>query len=217
MEITYGIILLTVVVSVFCFNSEEYFNRLKFNAFDVKHSNEWYRFFTYGFLHANWVHLLVNMVVLFSFGEIVEKAFHFYFFPKNILYYILLYMGGLLLSIIPAFGKHKNDVFYNAVGASGAIASVVFSSIILAPMSKISLFFIPIGIPAPLFGILYIAYEFYMSRKAKDNIGHDAHLWGAIYGIVFTVALCIFAVVQVNGHSTPSPLTFFWQWLGFGH
>jgi membrane associated rhomboid family serine protease len=178
-----------VVVSIVCFTNEELFTRLKFNAFDVKHSNQWYRFFSYGFLHANWVHLLINMVVLYSFGNLVEHHFKGLFREKYILYYILLYLGGLLLSIIPAYGKHKNDVFYNAVGASGAVSSVIFASIIIFPKAPISFFFIPVEIPAWIFGILYIFYELYMSRKAKDNIGHDAHFWGAVYGLIFTIAL----------------------------
>jgi membrane associated rhomboid family serine protease len=189
MAITYIIIAVTVLVSILCFNNADLFDRLKFNAYDVKHSNHWYRFFSYGFLHAGWMHLFINMIVLYSFGAIVETYFKFYFPLKYVLYYLLLYIGGLLLSIIPAFGKNKNDVFYNAVGASGAIAAVLFSSIILYPTGKINLFFIPIGIPSPVFGVLYIAYEYYMSKKGRDNIGHDAHLWGAIFGIVFTIAI----------------------------
>ena len=189
MTITNIIIGLTVLVSLLTLNKIELFDKLKFNAYDVKHSNHWYRFFTYGFLHAGWLHLFINMFVLYSFGNIVETYFKFYFPLKYLLFYLLLYVGGLLLSIIPAYGKNKNDVFYNAVGASGAIAAVLFSSIILYPTGKIFFFFIPIGIPSPIFGVLYVAYEYYMSKKAKDNIGHDAHLWGAIFGIVFTIAI----------------------------
>jgi membrane associated rhomboid family serine protease len=189
MIITIIIIGITVLISFLSLNNIELFDRLKFNAYDVKHSNQWYRFFTYGFLHAGWMHLFINMLVLYSFGGIVEGYFKFFFPLKYILYYLLLYIGGLLLSIIPAFGKNKNDVFYNAVGASGAIAAVLFSSIILYPTGKIFFFFIPIGIPSPIFGVLYVAYEYYMSKKAKDNIGHDAHLWGAIFGIVFTIVI----------------------------
>jgi len=189
MTITYLIIFLTVAVSVIAMNSEAWFSRLRFNAYDVKHSNQWYRFFTYGFLHAGFVHLFINMLVLYSFGVIVESYFGVYFPEKSWLYFIMLYVGGLILPIIPAFGKHKNDVFYNAVGASGAVSAVVFSSIILHPSGKIFLFFIPLPIPAPVFGILYVAYEYYMSKRGGDNIGHDAHLWGAIFGLVYTVAV----------------------------
>lgn len=189
MEVTYGIMLFTVAASIVGFTNQELFDGLKFNAFDVQHGKQWYRFFSYGFLHANWVHLVINMFVFFSFGKLVERFYHIYFHEKYILYFILLYMGGLLLSIIPAFGKHKNDVFYNAVGASGAVASTIFVTILIYPKALISFFFIPIGIPAWIFGILYLGYEFYMSKRANDNIGHDAHFWGALYGIIFTIAL----------------------------
>lgn len=189
MEITYAIIALTTVISFICFRDARYFDMFKFNAYDVKHSNQWYRFFTYGFLHAGWAHLIINMFVLYSFGGVLEKLMRGYFLERYILYFILLYMGGLLLSIIPAYGKHKNDVYYNSVGASGAVSAVVFASIVVFPLSKVYLFFIPIPIPSPLFGIMYLAYEFYMSRKAKDNIGHDAHFWGAVFGIVYVLIL----------------------------
>lgn len=189
MEITISIIALTVLVSVLGFNNPDLFGRFKFNPYDVKHSGQWYRFFTYGFLHAGWIHLAINMFVFYSFGKFVEQAYHVYFQSKYILYYLLLYIGAMLLSVIPAFGKHKNDVFYNSVGASGAVSAVLFASIIIAPTQEIFLFFIPVGIPAFLFGLLYIGYEYWMSRRAKDNIGHDAHLWGAVYGLIFTIAL----------------------------
>jgi membrane associated rhomboid family serine protease len=189
MNITYLIIFLTVAISVYALTSEEWFAKLRFNAYDVKHSNHWYRFFTYGFLHAGYMHLFINMFVLYSFGVIVENKFKIHFPEKSGLYFILLYVGGLILSIIPSYGKHKNDVFYNAVGASGAVAAVVFSSIILSPAGKILLFPIPVPIPSPVFGLLYLGYEYYMAKNSRDNIGHDAHLWGALFGVIYTIAL----------------------------
>jgi membrane associated rhomboid family serine protease len=187
MYVTIGISVVTVLLSLLGFSNREVFDKCKFNPYDIRHGGQWYRFFTYGFFHAGWFHLIINMLVLLSFGDLVEKAFHFYFHSRYVLYYLLLYFGAILLSVIPAFGKHKNDVFYNAVGASGAVSAVVFASILISPLQKVYLFFIPIGIPAVIFGFLYLAYEFYMSRRAKDNIGHDAHLWGAIYGLAFTI------------------------------
>ena len=189
MVITYIIIFITGIVSVIALGNEEILMKLRFNAYDIKHSNQWYRFFTYGFVHGGYIHLLINMLVLYSFGEIVETYFKIHFPGKATFYYLLLYSGGLLISIVPAYGKHKNDVFYNAVGASGAIAAVIFSSIILFPTGKIFFFLLPVPIPSPIFGILYIAYEIYMGKRGNDNIGHDAHLWGAIFGLVFTIAL----------------------------
>lgn len=204
MPVTYTIMFITVAISVYALSNESIFAKLRFNAYDVKHGNQWYRFFTYGLVHAGYLHLAVNMLVLYSFGAIVERFFKIYFPDKAGFYYILLYVFGLILSVIPAFGKHKNDVFYNAVGASGAISAVLFSSILLYPTGKIFFFFIPIGIPAPLFGVLYIAYEYWMSKNSRDNIGHDAHLWGAIFGLVFTVAL------------KPGLVTLFFRQLGLG-
>jgi len=203
MEITVIIIAVTVLVSIIGFSNEPFFNKLKFNPYDVKHSNQWYRFFTYGFLHAGWVHLLINMFVFYSFGRLVEMAYRAMFNTKYILYYLLLYVGALLLSVIPAFGKHKNDVFYNSVGASGAVSAVLFASILIAPLEKIYLFFIPVGIPAVLFGFFYLGYEYWMSRRAKDNIGHDAHFCGAVFGLLFTILM------------KPSILLHFLNQLGF--
>jgi membrane associated rhomboid family serine protease len=192
MEVTYGIILFTVAASIVGFTNDELFSHLKFNAFDAFHEKQWYRFFSYGFLHANWFHLMINMYVLYCFGRIIEVDYRGLFHDKYILYYLLLYMGGLLLSILPAFGKHKNDVYYNAVGASGAISAVIFSAILIQPTFPISFLFIPrdlVSIPAWMFAVAYLVYEFIMTKKANDNIGHDAHFWGAIYGLIFTIAL----------------------------
>jgi membrane associated rhomboid family serine protease len=189
MEISFFITIFTCLVTVLCFRDRTLFEKLQFNAYDVRHSGQWYRFFSYGFLHADWVHLFVNMFVLLSFGASVERRYHQFFHDEYVVYYILLYVGGLLLSILPAYGKHKNDVLYNSVGASGAVSAIVFAGIIITPLAKIRFIFFPVGIPAWMFGLLYLAYEFYMQKKGRDNIGHDAHFWGAIFGLVYTLAL----------------------------
>lgn len=186
---TLFIIIITTVVSILAFSQADIFERLKFNPWLIKNSRQWYRFFTYGLLHADWIHLLINMMVLYSFGDNVEQAFRLYFGPKATVYYLALYIGALAISVIASYQKQKENYSYNAVGASGAVSAVVFSSIILFPWGKIFLFLIPFPIPAPIFGILYLIYSAWMARKAQDNIGHDAHFWGAVFGIVFTIAL----------------------------
>ena len=98
----------------------------------------------------------------------------------------LLYIGGVVLSSTPSYAKYKSDQFYRAVGASGAVSAVVFASILIQPLSPIRFAFLPIDIPAFIFGAMYLGYSAYMSRKGTDNIGHDAHFWGAVFGIVFT-------------------------------
>lgn len=189
MSVSLVIIAITVIVSLLAFNNQEIFRKLAFNAYDIKHFKNTYRFLSYALIHANWMHLLINMMVLFSFGRIVEQYYGMYFGIKGILYYILLYVGGIALSTLPSYGKHKDDYSYTAVGASGAVSAVVFASIIFAPLSKIYLFPIPIGIPSILFGALYLIYSAYMGKKNLDNVGHDAHFWGAIFGFVFTIVL----------------------------
>jgi membrane associated rhomboid family serine protease len=183
------VIVLTVAISVLALYNNDVFYRLKFNPFLALHSKQWYRFFTYGFVHAGWMHLFINMFVLFSFGNVVLAYYTNIFDLKGYYYFALLYIGAIMLSVLPSFGKHKNDPGYNAVGASGAVSAVVFASILFVPLGKIYMFFIPIGIPAFIFGGLYLVYSAYMSRRGQDNIGHDAHLWGALFGIVYTIAI----------------------------
>lgn len=181
------IIALTVVISVITFNNRQLFERLKFNAYQIKHRHEGWRFFSYALVHAGWLHLLINMWVLYSFGQIVEKTFKSVFGLKGMLYYLLLYLGGVLFAVLVDFGKQKENIYYNAVGASGAVSAVVFSSILIFPVGRIQLFPLPFAIPSWLFGILYLIYSAYMQKNVRDNVGHSAHFWGAIFGIVFTL------------------------------
>jgi membrane associated rhomboid family serine protease len=189
MSVTIIIIIGTVIVSLLAFNNREIFRGLAFNAYDIKHFKNSYRFLSYALIHADWIHLFINMMVLYSFGRIVEQYYGMLFGPKGILYFILLYVGGTALSTLPSYGKHKDDYSYTAVGASGAVSAVVFSFIVFDPLNKLIIFPIPIGIPAIIFGILYLVYSAYMGKKNIDNVGHDAHFWGAVFGFVFTIAL----------------------------
>ena len=184
-----AIIIITVIISIYALYNQEAFGRLKFNAYAIRHHGEGWRFFTYGLIHADWVHLFINMFVLYSFGKAVIDAYHFYFDMKGYMFYLLLYVGGIVFSVLFDFGKHKDDMYYNAVGASGAVSAVLFASILLYPTGTVMLFPIPFPLPSVLFGAFYLIYSAVMARRAKDNIGHNAHFWGAVFGIVFTVAL----------------------------
>ena len=186
---TIVIILVTAVVSIIAFNKDELFQKLKFNAYYIKHDREWYRFFSYALLHADWTHLIINMFVLYSFGNIVIQILSLTFGTKAFLYFILLYVGGILFSTIFDYIKNKDNIYYNAIGASGAVSAVVFSSIILYPTGKIFIFFIPIGISSWIFGILYLIYSAYLGKRGKSNIGHNAHFYGAVFGMIFTILL----------------------------
>jgi membrane associated rhomboid family serine protease len=189
MIITILIISLTAIVSITAFRNHNLFARFRFNANLIHDNKEYSRFFTYGLLHADWGHLFINMFVLFSFGNNVETIFTAHFGDIGRFYFLLLYVTALFASTLPSYFKHRNNYYYNAVGASGSVSAVLFSSIIIFPQGSIFLFLIPIPIPAIVFGILYLVYSAYMARRGSDNVGHDAHFWGAVFGILFTIAL----------------------------
>ena len=182
-------IILTSLLSIYAFFNQEVFDRLKFNPYAIRHHGQGWRFFTYGLVHADWVHLFINMFVLYSFGKAVIDAYHYYFDIKGYFFFVLLYVGGIVFSVLFDYGKHKEDAYYNAVGASGAVSSVLFASILLYPTGSVYLFPIPFPLPSVVFGVLYLVYSAVMARRGKGNIGHSAHFWGAIFGIAFTLAL----------------------------
>lgn len=182
------LIAITVAVSYAAFKSPKLMGNLQFNASKIYHKNEYHRLITHAFVHANWEHLFVNMIVLFSFGQAIEMYFKYNFGNNHILYYFLLYFGGILASNLYALIKHRNNYFYNAVGASGAVASVLFAAIFFDPWHKI-LFFYVLPIPGIIFAVLYLVYSYQMSIKQKDNVAHDAHFLGALFGFIFPVLI----------------------------
>ena len=190
LSITLIIIIITVVVSLYANTNPELFNKLVLNPYQVVHRKEWYRIFTHAFIHDqnNILHLIFNMYVLYSFGNAAESILLNQLGGLGILYYLLIYVGGIAIATLPAIIKHKDNYNYNSVGASGAVSAVLFATIAFLPFSGgIGIMFIPISIPPLVFGVLYIAYEMYMQKRGGTNIAHDAHIWGAIFGFLFTL------------------------------
>ena len=189
---TYILIFITAIVSIAAFNNRQLFDRLSFVPYRVVHRREWYRAVSYGFVHGDYMHLIVNMLVLLSFGQFLEQLFKAYQQAGTIfsgyLSYGLLYFGGLLFSVLPDLVRRRNDPQYASIGASGAVSAVIFTSIFFNPWSKIYFFGI-LPIPGILFGILYVGYEQYMSRRPGDHINHNAHLFGALFGFVFPLLM----------------------------
>lgn len=183
------IVLITALVSIFGFQNRSMQAKLMFNAYLVKHSNEWYRVITHAFVHGGWMHLFVNMWVLWLFGGLVEDHFILEKGNLGILGYLALYLGGILFATLPSYGRHQDNFNYNAVGASGAVAAVLFSAIYFQPTMDLYLMFIPIPIPAVIFGVGYLALEWYLDKKSADNVAHDAHFWGAAFGFVFSILM----------------------------
>ncbi len=148
----------------------------------------YYRLITHAFIHANWSHLLLNMLVLYFFGNTVEIFFAHYFGNLATLYFLLLYFGGILFSNLWSLRKYKNNYNYNAVGASGAVASVLFAFIFFAPWEMLYLFGI-LPIPGIIFGVGYLFYSLQMTKQNQDHIAHDAHLLGAVFGFILPILL----------------------------
>jgi membrane associated rhomboid family serine protease len=191
---TIFLIIVTVLVSAKAFNNEEMFNKLKFNPYMVAQKKEYFRLFSHGLLHAGWLHLGINMYVLWSFGQTVESIFtRTDFFGELARYgrffYVLMYVLAVPVAALPSLIKHRNNFSYNSVGASGAVSAVVFSLILFAPLAPLRIILIPIDIPAVVLGAAYLIYSYIMSRRGDSSIAHDAHFAGAVFGFVFPLIL----------------------------
>lgn len=183
---TYLIIAATFGVSLACFNRQDLFERLALKPERVVQKGEWWRILTHGFVHADWMHLLVNMFTFWSFGEYIEAAFGYLGFGKWA--FLLLYFGGMTAASVSDVIRYRQAPWYSSIGASGAVSAVLFAAIFLNPWDKILLFAV-IPIPGILFGLLYLAYCQYMARQGGDNINHTAHFYGAVFGFVFPFLL----------------------------
>ncbi len=184
--ITYILIGVTALTSYAGFQNTDIIHKMIFYPKEMKDRNEWWRFITHGFIHADFQHLIFNMLTLFFFGPFVESTFGSIF--DNNLVYPIFYLAAFIFSSVPSYFKHKDNYYYRALGASGAISAVLFTTILFNPWQILYVnFFIPL--PAILFAIGYVAYSSYMGKKGNDNIGHEAHLWGAIFGLICPIVL----------------------------
>jgi membrane associated rhomboid family serine protease len=188
-SITVIIIIITCIVSFTAFNNEKVFNDLIFYPPSISHDKQFYRFFTCGFIHADYMHLGFNMYSLWMFGEIVEKEFIRDFGANGKWFYLLLYISSLFFCLLPTYSKNKDNSSYRSLGASGAVSAVVFAFIFLNPLMGLSLIIIPIPMPGFIFGIIYLAVSSYMDKRGGGNINHSAHIWGALYGIAFLIVI----------------------------
>ena len=170
------------------FRKPDLFYKLQLNPWQVVHQKDYHRVITHALLHADWAHLIINMIVFFSFGEGLLGYFRIYFGKLASVIFLALYVFAIIVSSIYSILKNKDNSSYNAIGASGAVSAVVFASIFFDPWHKIGLYGI-IPIPGILFALLYLAYSYYMGKKSYDNIGHDSHFWGAVFGLIFPIII----------------------------
>lgn len=190
--ITLLLIAVTTIVSLLAFKTPGLAGRLILWPPAVDRNKQYDRLITYGFIHADYWHLFFNMLTLFFFGRFMEPMLaqlsgHIWAFP-------LLYLSALVVSILPTYLKHQKDPNYRALGASGAVAAMLFAFILLQPWERIYVFVFPM--PAIVFAVLYVAYSIWMDKRGGDNIAHGAHLAGAAYGVLFMLVM----QPQVLGH-----------------
>lgn len=198
--ITYAILFLTIGFSLYAMNNPEIKYKYIFHPYSINHYNQHYRFLSHAFLHGDYIHLAFNMYALWMFGPIVEQQVlpllsgSLYEPDKKMgmALYILLYTGAIYASSISEYFKNKDNTHYTSLGASGAVNALIFSFITCSPLSQLGFFFIPM--PAWVFGIVYLGISYYLSKRntgneSVDRIGHEAHFWGAMFGIAFTLIL----------------------------
>lgn len=186
MNITLIILAVTVIVSLLAFRDSKIMNELIFNPVKTETDGQWYRLLTCGFVHADVPHLAFNMFTLFSFGAVWENLYIGYL-SLNTIAYLILYSMAIIVSVLPSLLKNRGRANYFSLGASGAVTAVVFSVILLRPWSTILVFFVPM--PSIVYAFLFLGYSHYMSRKNIGNINHEAHLWGGLFGIVYSVIM----------------------------
>jgi membrane associated rhomboid family serine protease len=182
--LTLAIVAVTCIVSWIAFKDGKLLQRLLLWPPAVEKKHEYWRLLSYGLVHADFQHLLFNMITLFFFGRAMEGLYAIHLGAFGFLWF---YLGGLLVSILPTYLKNRHNANYRSLGASGAVSAVLFAFILLSPWSMIIVFVIPV--PAIVYGVLYVGYSIWMDRQGRDNVNHSAHLWGAGYGILFTLMM----------------------------
>ena len=206
LSITIIIIIITCIISIGAFSNQKIMNDLIFYPPAISHQDQWYRFFSCGLIHADWTHLFFNMYVLYAFGagqrkQGIEYIFKDVFESKGAFLYLIMYIAALAVCLIPTYNKNKDNYSYRSLGASGAVSAVVFAYMMFNPMQGMGLLFLPIYIPGFLFGIIYLAVSSWLDKRGGGNINHSAHIWGAIFGVVFVIFACkVFSDYPVLQH-----------------
>lgn len=184
MFVTLAIIAVTCVVSFSAFNNPKLVEELILWPPAVKTRKQYYRLITHGLIHADGQHLLFNMLTLYFFGRAIEGFFASYIGEVG---FLAFYIGGIVVAILPTYLKNQDNPSYRSLGASGAVSAVLFAFILLQPWTTILVFFIPL--PAILYAVAFVGYSIYMDKRGGGNINHSAHLWGAVYGVIVTLAM----------------------------
>ena len=187
--ITEIIVALTCLISWQALNNKNFQNQCMFIPYNVKHFNEYYRLLSHVLIHADFAHLAFNMISMFYLGKYLEMELVYEYGNLGLYYFVILYLlGGLAATILPYYRNSDNSM-YRSLGASGAVSSVVFATIMWNPQLELMLLFIPIPIKAYILGPIYLAVEYYSMRRGGSGVAHDAHIGGALFGILFVLLI----------------------------
>ena len=186
------LIVITVIVSMSAFNNNQLKDRLLYSPYSCKHDGDYFSMFGHMFIHADTMHLLFNMMSLFFLGSMLEDELMFtYGNVRGEAHFLVIYiLGGLFATLIP-YIRHQDNPSYRSLGASGAVSAVIFAAILWNPKMELMIMFLPIPIPAYIFGPLYIAFEYWADRRGGTGIAHDAHIGGAIFGVLYVLIINI--------------------------
>jgi len=208
--ITYGFLAIILAYSIYCLNNRAAMYKYLFHPYSIYHERQHYRFLSHAFIHGDIFHLAFNCIALYSFGMALELYYFPVLFGEKLgkLYYLLLFTGGIYAASITEYYRNRNNPDYSSLGASGAISSIIFCYIMLSPLSEIGLFFIPLK--GWVVGLILLGVSTYLIRRKRsgqysDNISHESHFWGAIFGVFFILIL------------KPDVLSDFFKQLGGGH
>jgi membrane associated rhomboid family serine protease len=199
LSITLIIVIITTLVSIGAFNNHKMMDDLIFYGPAISERKQWYRLFTHGLIHGDAAHLIFNMVALYSFGTSVETIFKApcLFGKLGPFMFLLLYISGLAAASFPDYMKYKDSYHFRSLGASGAVSAVMFASIVVLPTLEVGIIFLPVRVPGYIFAVLYLIISAWLDRRGNSNINHGAHFWGAIYGLLFTIAF-IYAMGHID-------------------
>ena len=188
MEFTYGLMIVIGLVTYVAWKQPELHAKLMLNPYQTVQQKQYWRLLTSGFVHNNPMHLFLNLFTLFFFGAAIERIFNVYFPQAGALLFILLFVTAVIVANVPTLIKHRNNPHYNSLGASGGVSALVLAFVLFDPLRDLCLYAI-ICLPGYILGAIFIVYSIIMGKRGRDNINHDAHLWGAIYGVIFVLLL----------------------------
>lgn len=188
MQLTYVLMGLIGLVTYYAWQKPEVHHGFMLNPYAVQKHKQIYRLITSGFVHNNGMHLFLNLFTLYFFGGAIEKIFVIYFGESGNMYYLLLFISAIFVANVPTYLKHRHHPNYNSLGASGGVSALVLAFILFDPLRDLCLYAV-VCLPGYILGAGFIVYSIIMGKRGQDNINHDAHLFGALYGLGFIIVL----------------------------